>query len=56
MGDFSQDLKCDKVIDRQGTKCNKRPARKIEILNGCICEEHQKELEEFINRELGDKK
>ena len=53
MGDFRQDLKCSKIIDKQGTKCNKNPARKIKILNACLCRKHQKELSEFINRQLG---
>ncbi len=54
MSDFKKNLKCDKVIDNQSNKCNKSPARKIEILDRCLCEEHRKKLSEFINKELGE--
>lgn len=54
MSDFRKDLKCNKVIDKKGTKYNKSPAREIKILNAYICEEHQKELSKFIARQLGE--
>jgi len=54
MSDYKDDLKCEKIIDNKGNQCGKSPARKVPILNFVLCREHQKELSEFIKKQLGE--
>ena len=53
MSDYKDNLTCQKLVG-DGKVCGKSPAREIHILGKCLCEEHQKELTKFINRELGE--
>ena len=46
MSEYKEELKC--------SKCGKSPARRIELFDSNICEEHQKELSKFINNQLGE--
>jgi len=54
MSYYRDDLQCDKVIDKEGNKCGKSPARQLSILNINLCREHQKELTRFLCQQLGE--
>ena len=57
MSDYQDDLKCEKVIRqtrRHSYHCNKSPARLVPILNVKLCKDHQKEMSEFIDDQLGE--
>ena len=54
MSDYQDNLMCTKIIDSNGNRCGKSPARHIEILDCNLCEEYQKELSQFIYHQLGE--